>query len=115
MKNISINGREYPVPELTFNGVCDLSEAGIDISQLKAIQKKPFVLARGIVAWIVGIDSETAGNMITNHVKNGGDMTQLFDGLFAAFTEAIENSGFLQSLQEPEPQPKEPQDHKKKQ
>ena len=103
------------MPELNFNAICDLSEAGIDITQIKAVQKRPMVMARGLVAWIAGIDSETAGNMIENHVRNGGDMTQLFNDIFEAFSEEIGRSGFLQSLPQEETEPaKIPQDHKKK-
>ena len=110
---VKINGRSYQVPELTFNAVVDLSAAGIDISQLKDMHKKPFVMVRGIAAWIMGVDPDVAGNVIQDFVIKGGDMAALFNDLFVAFSEAIDKSGFLHAFPTEET-PKIPQDHKKK-
>lgn len=115
MDSVKINGRTYPVPELTFNAVVDLSAAGIDISQLKDLQKKPFIMVRAIASWIMGVDPEAAGAVIQEYVVGGGDMASLFGDLFEAFTEAIDKSGFLHAFQTPEEAPRKlPQDHKKK-
>ena len=111
---IAINGTEYEVKEIGFNSICDLAEKGIDILNVKSLQKNVIVSARSILAWIADIDVEEAGNIIQEHIVNGGSVEDIA-GIIQAFTKAVEESGFLNALTKgAEKKAKTPQDHKKK-
>ena len=108
---VEINEKEYQVPEVNFNAVCDLSECGVDIFNTKTLTKKPIVAARAIVSWIIGEDIEVAGTEVQNHILKGYDLAPIFK----AFNEAVTESGFIKSLLKKQEgkKPKEPQDHRK--
>jgi len=103
-----INEREYDVPELDFNAVCDLADRGIDILNTNTMQKNALGIARGFTAWVMGVDNATAGREIQKHMLAGGDISVIID----AFTQAVEESGFFNAIQSRAP--KTPQDHKRK-
>ena len=102
-----INEREYDVPELDFNAVCDLADRGIDILNTNTMQKNALGTARGFCAWVMGVDTATAGREIQQHILNGGDIATIID----AFTKAVEESGFFNAISNRMPAP---QDHKRK-
>lgn len=109
MSNTIILANEtYDIPELDFNAVCELSEKGVDILDPKSFTKNPIIAARNITSWMTKTDTIEAGNIIQNHVIDGGDIADIF----TAFNEAIEASGFIHSLQARGV--KKPQDRKKK-
>ena len=93
---VEINGRRYRFPELDFNAVCDLQDAGIDPLNPKSIARKPIYAGRSILAWVMNDELEVAGNEIQQHILNGGNLTDLFE----CFTKAMEESGFIKSLTE---------------
>jgi len=108
MVKVTINDVVYTVPELNFNAVCTLAEAGVDIMNTKAMRKNVVNSARGIVAWIMDVEPEEAGNEIEQHVINGGTI----DTIFEAFGKAVDESGFFSAMRESKKVV--PQDHKRK-
>lgn len=94
MKNVTINGREYDVPELDNNAIIELADNGLDIFSKSFKKKSTLSAARAIIAWIEGIDVEDAGEEMQNHIVNGGDLQDLLE----AFNTAIGESGFIKAL-----------------
>ena len=111
-RTIEINGRNYKMPEIEFNAICDLADNGVDIMNPKSIVKRPIPAARAIVAWVLDTDIESAGKEIQSHILNGGDLAPIFE----AFNGEVEDSNFFKALAKRE-QDARPnlQDHKKKQ
>ena len=90
-----INGREYRIPELDFNMICDLEEVGVSILNL---EDKPISSLRGFLAVVGKMPIERAGVEIQEHLINGGEI----DTLVTEIIEAMVNSGFFQALLSPE-------------
>lgn len=111
---VTINGRDYDVPELNNNAIIDLADNGLDIFSKNFKKKSTLSVARGIIAWIEDIDIEEAGDELQNHIVNGGNLISIVE----AFNVALSNSGFIKALTErakAEEAGVVPQDHKKKQ
>ena len=108
MKQIVLANKEYNVPDLDFNAVCDLADKGVDIMNPKAFSNNPIMTARSITAWMLGITAIEAGQVIQDHVLDGGDIADIF----TVFNEVVDESGFIQALQKRGA--KRPQDRKRK-
>lgn len=112
---VQINGNTFTVPEMNFNAICELAELGIDIMNINSLRKNTIVATRSIVAWLAGVDIETAGDMIQEHIIGGGSLEEII----SVFAEALENSNFLNALKERAGESggtrKVPQDHRRKQ
>ena len=95
----------FPIKDLSFyNLVCDLEGQGIDVMTLtegSLDRQKLFTTVRALLAVMLGIKPELAGNYIEEHIRNGGAL----DDIFGAFTEAMTDAGFGNR----------PQDHQKPQ
>ena len=111
-KKIKIAGTTYDVPELDFNGVSDLADNGVDLFSPKIKRKSAVSIARAVVAWITDSDLDEAGDILQNHIVNGGDVAEITE----AFNEAVEKSNFILALKNrTEKTMAGIQDHKKKQ
>ncbi len=113
---VQINGNTFTVPEMDFNGICELAELGIDIMNITSLRKNTIVATRSIVAWIAQVDIETAGDMIQQHIINGGSLEEIIN----VFAQALETSNFLNALKGRAEESNgtrriAPQDHKMKQ
>lgn len=93
---IKINGKEYEEKEFDFAALAKLEECGCTLEDLKE-GEKPLALATGLVAWILDCKKAKAYNEITEHIKKGGNLKQIFDILDAA-----KNSDFLKALMKEE-------------
>ena len=106
-RTIKLNDKEYTMPEIDFNAICELSELGVDVMNPETLSKHPIPTARAVVAWITGENLTTAGNLIQTHLIAGGDIAHVLTG----FIGGIEDSGFFKSLPrrkvEDEEEPKE--------
>lgn len=91
---VKIDGRTYIVREFDFNAACELSEKGFDI--FSNDDSSALVRIRAIVAWVMNIDAETAGNVIQKHIIDGGSLEDISN----AFNAALEDSGFLKGLRD---------------
>jgi hypothetical protein len=91
---IKINDKEYKEAEITFNNICALEDMGCSIQN---ILTNTFSSARAYLALCMGGNKNAmiiAGNEIEEHIKKGGELTDLL----SAFAKAIEESGFFQAL-----------------
>ena len=88
--------KEIKTKELDFTNVmCDLEDNGVDVMGLlddeTREKMKVFSTMRAIMAAITGTkDLEIAGKMISEHLKNGGDMNDIMN----TFTEVMASAGF---------------------
>lgn len=84
-----INGKELKL-EITFNTICQLEDIGVSLGE----DRKTMSMLRGFVAIGLGISPDEAGEEIEKFVEDGGDITELVK----AMSDAMESSGFFQSL-----------------
>lgn len=92
MKKFELNGKKYNVVPMTFNTVCELEERGI---ALEEFQSKKLSFARAYISIATSLDAETTGIEIEEHIKNGGDLKDIYE----IIGEQVEESGFFQALQ----------------
>lgn len=88
---ITVNGRTVKAKELDYNFMAELGMRGIAIEDM---DKKMTAVLRLYVAFCFDVDDEESGNMITQHIINGGDFTDITD----VFSMKAENSDFFQAL-----------------
>lgn len=106
MSYVIINGNRYNIPEMNFDAVCELEEAGVNILGADKSNMKLATMARGLTAWIMGVDAQTASKELEAHIANGGNIVDII----TRTTEAMQKSGFFAQNRQ-----KQPQDHKVKQ
>lgn len=109
MNKVTINGREYTIPEVDFDAVCELEEKGVDLLAADAKHPKLAITLRGIVAWIMGVPEKVASREIMDHIQNGGNIIEILN----AVTEAMQDSGFF-GQRETANVMRMPQDHQRK-
>lgn len=109
MNKVTINGREYTIPEVDFDAVCELEEKGVDLLAADAKHPKLAITLRGIVAWIMGVPEKVASREIMGHIQNGGNIIEILN----AVTEAMQDSGFF-GQRETANVTRMPQDHQRK-
>lgn len=85
---MTINGKEFDVPELDFGAMCKLEADGLSIADLS---KRPLGFLAGFVGLAVGGGMAGGEAAITEHLAAGGKL----DELTAALDEAIGKSGFF--------------------
>ena len=110
MSYVTINGRDYTVPELTFDAICELEENGVYLMGMDKNDRKFATMIRGFTAWIMGTDSSTASMELQAHIANGGNITDIIE----ATTAAIEESGFFQGQKPADGQPKMNREQRRK-
>ena len=91
MRTFELNGITYTAKPFSFNMICDLEDIGVS---LEDAVKKPTALFRIYIALCTGKTLEEAGNLVEEHVINGGDITDAMK----VMTEELNNSDFFQSL-----------------
>lgn len=109
MNKVTINGKEYAIPEVDFDAVCELEEKGVDLLAADAKHPKLAITLRGIVAWIMGVPEKVASREIMDHIQNGGNIIEILN----AVTEAMQDSGFF-GQRETANVTRMPQDHQRK-
>ena len=109
MNKVTINGREYTIPEVDFDAVCELEEKGVDLLAADAKHPKLAITLRGIVAWIMGVPEKVASREIMEHIQNGGNIIEILNTV----TEAMQDSGFF-GQRETANVTRMPQDHQRK-
>lgn len=85
-----INGKNYKLPEFSFETICDLEDYGVSLTSLT---EKPMKTLRAFASLAIG-DSKIAAREIEEHIKNGGDLTNFIEEI----QKSISDSGFFQSL-----------------
>lgn len=96
--------KEYKIKDFDFTNVmCDLEDRGVDIMKMMSedgLQDgKVFTTMRAITAALIGVDDpREAGKILSEHLKNGGDINVIFN----AFTEVMESAGFGETAKKSE-------------
>lgn len=86
-----INNREYRLPELDFNAMCELEDMGVALTDM---DKKVLTTVRGFLALSMNGDFQRAGKELEAHLSKGGSLEQMLQEI----NEAVERSGFFRGL-----------------
>ena len=86
--------RQFATRDLDFfNLVCELEGSGVDVMALTGGNlegAKLFTTLRSLLAVLINVKPMEAGNLMSQHLRNGGTL----DDIMAAFTSAMEDAGF---------------------
>ena len=94
MKKITINSKDYNIDKvIDFNGICELEELGLSLSDLK---KTKMTSIRALLAYVGEIDTDTAGVEIMEHLKKGGSFED-----FTPLINILVESDFFQATRQP--------------
>ena len=88
---MKINDREYHIPELNFNAMCELEDLGASFSEM---DKKGLSTVRAFLALAMGGDTDKAGKEIEALLASGGN----FDEIMEDINRPVEESGFFRAL-----------------
>ncbi|MFW6001998.1 MAG: hypothetical protein ACOCQD_01515 [archaeon] len=91
MKTKMLNGKEYKIKPLDFNGICELEDRGVNLSDEEAFMKRGMNTTRTMLALILDLKDVEAGKLISEHVKNGGAMEDINE----VINISLEEGGFL--------------------
>ena len=101
MKKITINSKDYNIDKvIDFNGICELEELGLSLSDLK---KTKMTSIRALLAYVGEIDTDTAGVEIMEHLKKGGTFED-----FTPLINSLVESDFFQATRQPSEEKKTP-------
>ena len=89
-KSITINSKEYKVPEINFGAICKLEKLGVNFND---IEGQTFNFICGLVAYTIGADMNKAGKEIDEHISNGGSIQD-----FMPLIKVVTDSDFFQNL-----------------
>lgn len=87
---MTINGKNYKLPEFSFETICELEDYGVSLTNLT---DKPMKTVRAFAALAIG-DAKVASKEIEEHIKNGGNLAEFVEEI----QRSISESGFFQSL-----------------
>lgn len=93
---MKINNKEYTLPELNFNTLCELEDMGVSLSDFNT---KAMSTVRAFIALEMGGDLNKAGKEFEAHLINGGDVKQIVDEI----NKTVNESGFFRALAESSP------------
>ena len=75
---MKINDREYTIPELNFNAMCELEDLGASFSEM---DKQALSTVRAFLALAMGGDAEKAGKGIEAHIASGGKFDDIMQDI----------------------------------
>lgn len=91
---VKISGKNYEVPQLGFREMAAM-ESIAETSIITVFQKQQiFVLAEAFVGTVAGCGKDEAGRLCEQHILGGGKLEEIY----AAFTDAVNESGFFKKL-----------------
>lgn len=93
MKKFTINNQTYIAKPFDFNLVCDLEDMGIQLTQ---VGTKATSLIRAYFGVCSGLDKDSAGSELQEHVLNGGT----FEEISEVIRHELDNSDFFRKLNE---------------
>lgn len=86
-----ICGKEYEVPNVDYNVICDLDKYGVNL--LSGEAPNAFVLSRAFLALSVG-SNKAAGDLLMAHISENG-VESLAKDVLPEIQAAIEDGGFF--------------------
>lgn len=92
MASIIINEKEYEVPTVDFNAICDLEALGVNI--VASGSKTPICDIRSIAAWMMKTSKEKAGIELQEHLLKGGSI----DEMSTVFEKELMESPFMKAV-----------------
>jgi len=102
MKNyVTINGKDYKVPEVDFDAICQLEENGVYLLNFDRNERKIASMIRALAAWVMNTDAQTASREISEHIRKGGNVMEIAN----VVVEAVTDSGFFGQTQKVQPMP----------
>lgn len=111
MSYVTINDKEYQIPEMSFDAVCELEENGVELLNMTGKHPKIATTLRGLVAWVMNVDAKTASREISAHIAKGGNIMDILDPI----TTEMGRTGFFKQSADTETNVKKyPQDHQPK-
>lgn len=93
MNTFTLNGSEITAKKFDFNLLCDLDDFGISIQDAGS---KPMPFVRAYIAICAKVSLTEAGNMIQDHMANGGSLEDVFE----VIGKEIEASDFFRNPQQ---------------
>lgn len=91
-KTITVNGIVYKIPKIGFNEASELEDLGFDF---KNLNKRTFSSIRVLLAYVMNIPLEKAGEEFEKHLENSETG---FEDISKPLFEAIGESDFFQKL-----------------
>lgn len=88
---INLNGRRIKAADVNFNFVALLGENNIALNE---IGRKPIPSIRVYIAHCTGLDVDTAGEMINQHVIAGGNLNEIM----TVFSKKCDESDFFRAI-----------------
>ena len=89
MEKLTVNGKVYPVKELTWKFLVILDKEGIDVERVSGV-----AALNMFVAYCGDMTPQEAEEEINAHVLNGGNLNELVD----TYNKALTDSGFFRRV-----------------
>lgn len=93
-RTVTINKNTYTIPEVTFDAICQLEENGVYLLSMGSNERNLATMLRGLVAWIMDTDLQTASREIQAHIMSGGNIGDILE----AATDSISDAGFFKQV-----------------
>lgn len=92
VKKITIGGREYILPKIDFNAVCELEDLGFDFSK---VDKKMMSTGRALLAFVMKTDIKTASAAFEREMEINKNA---FNDIFVPLFNMISESDFFRKM-----------------
>ena len=89
---ITVGGKDYKLPKLDFNAVCELEELGMDFSR---IQKMSMSTGRALLALVMKTDCKTAAKAYEDELEKD---EEAFNKIMLPLYNMINESDFFQKM-----------------
>ena len=92
VKKITIGGKNYPLPKIDFNAVCELEDLGFDFSK---VDKKMMSTGRALLAFVMKTDIQTATLAFEKELDVNKNA---FNDIFVPLFNMISESDFFRAM-----------------
>lgn len=96
MKTFKFNEKEYKVPEMDFNALCELGDLGLDFTQMTTENINGLKVIRGLLSYAINENPEITGKLITQELSNIG--IEKFTENLKPLLEELNDSVFFKQL-----------------
>ena len=87
-KKITINGKEYELPQINFKAIVELEKLGVDFAEMRE-----FGTILAVTAYTIKGTTDKASEEIESHIENGGKIDD-----FVPLIKVVTDSSFFQNL-----------------